>query len=702
MDIQKYLKLTRDGFRELSVNEKHKDNALINLQNWFTNKEFKEYTPQIINMIENEDWDYLLDCFYQIIPFGTGGRRGEVGVGPNRINKWTIQASAQGHSQYLLKIYNDEVEKRGIVLAYGVREFFGNKHYNDELPNPLKNLTGKDLAMSAAQVYLANGIKTFIFDSPRTTPELSFAIRHLDALAGDMFDASHNPPEHNGKKVYDEFGGQLIPPDDEILVKEVTENVKEIKIIDIETGIKNGFYIEIGKEVDDAFIKNIIELSLSDKRDIKIVFTPLHGVGITSVQKALETAGFNVIADPATSNQSGKFENITFNIPNPEVRESFDTSLLFANKVDADLILNSDPDADRIGIMVKNKGVWEFFNGNEIGAVLTRFVIEKRKSTLKGKGVVVKTSVTTNLATEICKKNDIEIIGEIPVGFKYIAEIMNNLEKEGRIDDFLLGLEESHGYITGNYIRDKDSAFAALWLSELAAELKEENKTLVDYLNETYSLYGYFRNYLTEIRLPGAEGMTQIRKIQDYLRDQKPSEFNKFKVTKHEDFLDRKPILSNTDKLSKDVLIFHFKPLENYTSMKITIRGSGTEPKIKMYFEIGSNPTPVNDLDSVKEHTEDLLKELENIFMKFCYKIIDVDFPDRGFLLFWQLPLKDKLHYFEVEADIEKLKEIQDIQVRKTKLFDILKFLGSDPVEKVGKAFKEKNGKDILNYLSIK
>ena len=702
MNSKEYLEKAESGFQKLSVDNKYKTEALKNLKVWLSEKQYADYSLQIKYIIDQEDWDYLLDCFYQVIPFGTGGRRGEVGVGPNRINKWAIQASAQGHSQYLLKIYNDEVKTRGVVLAYGVREFFGNKHYDNSIPNPLKNLKGKDLALAAAEVYLANNIKTYIFDAPRTTPELSFSIRHLNALAGDMFDASHNPPEHNGKKVYDEFGGQLVPPYDELLVKEVTENVKEIKTTDIDTGIKNGFYIEIGKEVDDAFIKNIVELSLSDKRDIKIVFTPLHGVGMTSVKTAMELAGFKVLPDPSTNNQSGKFENITFNIPNPEVRESFDTTLIYAKKVDADLILNSDPDADRIGLMVKHKESWEYLNGNEIGSILTRFVIEKKKSSLIGKGVVVKTSVTTNLASQICKANDVEMIGELLVGFKYIGEVMNTLEKEGRIDNFLLGLEESHGYIAGNYIRDKDAAIAAVWISELAAELKIENKTLIDYMNETYFLYGYFRNYLTEIRLPGAEGMTKIRKIQDNLREMKPDIFEDYKVERFEDFLDRKPIVSETDKQSKDVLVFHLKPSGNLTSIKITVRGSGTEPKIKMYYEIGSNPTNIENLSNIKNEVETHLSKLEKAFMKYCYKVIDVDFPDRGFLLFWQLPLKDKLRYFEIEPEIERLTGVNNLIERKEKLFSLLDYLGSNPVEKVDKAFKEKNSKGILNYLSIK
>jgi len=509
------------------------------------------------------------------------------------------------------------------------------------------------------------------------------------------------PPLHFPKKVYDEYGGQLIPPEDENLVTEVTQNVKEIKTISIKEAKNKNLFLLLGEKEDIAYFTEINSLSLSKSRSAILVYTPLHGVGSTSCFKLLEKAGFNITSDPKTSNQSGKFENITFNIPNPEVRESFDTTLKFAMDTNADLILNSDPDADRIGVMVKHKNKWVYLNGNEIGSILTRYSIEKWKEQGKKGGIVVKTTVTTNLATEICKANNIKLIGELPVGFKYIGEEMNKIEKEGRIDEFIFGLEESHGYIAGNYLRDKDAAIGALWLAELASELKDNNQTLVDYLDDTYSKYGYFKNYLTEIRLPGAEGMSQIRSIQDTLRSQKLTKLSKYVVNNVEDFWDRLPFLSETDKITKDVLIFHFELFENYTSIKITLRPSGTEPKAKMYFEIGSKPVNISDLPQTKEKTDALIKEFEKLFMLHCFKVLGVDFPERGFLLFWQLPLKDKLHYFEIENDIEKLISEKDIKIKNEKLNKLLEFLGNDPVEKVNKAFTAKYNAGIREYLSI-
>ena len=701
MDSNKFIEEVKIGFKSLNVGQQYKDEAIRNIATWLEDKMFAGYKAQLVHIIKSFDWDYLLDCFYQVIAFGTGGRRGEVGIGPNRINKWTIQASAQGHSQYLINHYGEEAKKRGVVLTFGVREFFTNKHFDDNLENPVKSLTGKDLAYAAAEVYTANGIKVLIFDTPRTTPELSFTIRFTKAVAGDMFDASHNPPEHNGKKVYDEYGGQLIPPEDENLVTEVTQNVKEIKTISIKEAKNKNLFLLLGEKEDIAYFTEINSLSLSKSRSAILVYTPLHGVGSTSCFKLLEKAGFNITSDPKTSNQSGKFENITFNIPNPEVRESFDTTLKFAMDTNADLILNSDPDADRIGVMVKHKNKWVYLNGNEIGSILTRYSIEKWKEQGKKGGIVVKTTVTTNLATEICKANNIKLIGELPVGFKYIGEEMNKIEKEGRIDEFIFGLEESHGYIAGNYLRDKDAAIGALWLAELASELKDNNQTLVDYLDDTYSKYGYFKNYLTEIRLPGAEGMSQIRSIQDTLRSQKLTKLSKYVVNNVEDFWDRLPFLSETDKITKDVLIFHFELFENYTSIKITLRPSGTEPKAKMYFEIGSKPVNISDLPQTKEKTDALIKEFEKLFMLHCFKVLGVDFPERGFLLFWQLPLKDKLHYFEIENDIEKLISEKDNKIKNEKLNKLLEFLGNDPVEKVNKAFTAKYNAGIREYLSI-
>ena len=705
MSTEALLKQVKLGFANLDISDKYAQSALDGLEIWLSDKVFEEYVPQIQFLIEKEKWNFLLDSFYQVIPFGTGGRRGLVGIGPNRINTWTIQASAQGHSQYLIKQFGEEAKQRGVVLTFDVRKYTQKGIYDDTLPNPVMNLDGKQLAIAAAEVYAANEIKVYMFESVRSTPELSFAIRHLNAISGDMFSASHNPPTDNGKKVYDLNGGQLIPPHDQILVNEVTENVRQIKTTNFDEARKEGLIEFIEDEVDNAYHDAVSPVSLSDERNLKIVYSPLHGTGLTSVYPVLNKMGFNASLDPNTSDLSGAFENVTFNIPNPEVIESFDYTLSFADKENADIIINTDPDADRIGVMTKHNGSWEFLSGNEIGILLTDYAISKfnQAGRLNANSVVIKTDVTTSLIELIARKNNVKCIGNLLVGFKYIAEEMNLLERDGQIDDFIIGTEESHGFIMGNYCRDKDAAGAAVWVAEYAAELKKKNKTLIDSLDEIYANYGYCHNYLTEIRLLGAKGMEQILLIMNHLRENRIDSFGEFTVKQKIDRWqgDPQPHLSATDTSARNVLIYHFDNLSDTTSMRVTVRPSGTEPKIKMYFEVLGKPCNLDGLDDRKKIITDIRTGLEKAFMQYCYKLLDVDFPDRGFLLFWQLPLDDKLKYFEIEEQLANLKNVSDTNVRKTEFEKLLAFLGANPVEKVDKAFQQKYKAGILEYLKL-
>ena len=700
------LNKTENGFNTLQVSKKYVDSALKWLETWLTDDAFKDYVPQIAYLIEAEKWAFLLDSFYQVIPFGTGGRRGLVGVGPNRINTWTIQASAQGHSQYLIRQYGEQARQRGVVLAFDVRKYTQKGIYDETLANPVMNLDGRRLANAAAAVYAANKIKVYMFKEERSTPELSYAIRHLNAVSGDMFSASHNLPTDNGKKVYDQYGGQLIPPDDQFLVDEVTGNVTEIKVIDIDEAKENGLIDVIDEQVDDAYYDAVCRVSLSDERKLKIVYSPLHGTGLTSVYPILKKLDFDITLDPETSNMSGAFENVTFNIPNPEVIESFDHSLPFARKVSADILISTDPDADRIGVMIDHNGSWQFLTGNEIGIILTNYAISKYRSNgrLNRNSVVVKTDVTTSLMQKIALENEVQCIGNLLVGFKYIADEMNKIEKEGNIDDFIFGAEESHGYLTGNYARDKDAACAAIWLCEHAAELKKQQKTLLDDLNDIYATYGYCHNYLTEIRLLGAKGMEQISLIMDHLRDTKIESFDNFRVKERLDRRrgDPQPHLSKTDTSARNMLIYYMDDLPQTAGIKMTVRPSGTEPKIKMYFEVIGKPCNLDNLADEKTKIVGIRQELEKTFMQYCYQLLEVDFPDRGFLLFWQLPLDDKLKYFDIEDKIVNLKNISDALTRKNELDKMLMFLGANPVEKVDNAFREKYSAGILEYLDLK
>jgi phosphoglucomutase/phosphomannomutase len=705
MDTNTWVAKAKDGFNTLDVSEKYINSALKWLDVWLTDQAFSDYVPQIQYLIKTGKWDFLLDSFYQVIPFGTGGRRGLVGIGPNRINTWTIQASAQGHSQFLIKESGEEAKQRGVVLTYDVRKYIQKGIYDDSAPNPVMELDGRQLAVAAAEVYAANDIKVYMYDTVRSTPQLSFTIRHLNAISGDMFSASHNPPTDNGKKVYDQYGGQLIPPDDQNLVDEVTQNVKEIKTVDFDQAKKQGLIEFVGKEVDEAYYNAVCPVSLSEERNLKIVYSPLHGTGLTSVYPVFKKLGFNVTLDPATSNLSGAFENITFNIPNPEVVESFDSSLPFAKEKGAEILINTDPDADRIGVMLNHNGSWKFLSGNEIGIILTHYAISKYKSKgrLNPDNVIIKTDVTTSLIQKIADENKVRCIGDLLVGFKYIGDLMNKIESEDKIDHFILGTEESHGYLTGNYARDKDAACAAVWISEHAAELKKKNKTLLDDLAEIYAKYGYCHNYLTEIRLLGAKGMEQIMSIMNHLRDTKMDSFGEFMVREKNDRRDGEPQphLSRTDSSARNMLIYYMDNTPDTTNIRVTVRPSGTEPKIKMYFEVFGKPFKLENIDSEKEKIINIREDLEKSVMQYCYQLLDVDFPDRGFLLFWQLPLDDKLKYFEIEDDITNLKSISDKNERKAALFKLLQFLGANPIEKVNKAFQEKHKKGILEYLKL-
>lgn len=696
---------TQDGFARLDVSDKVKSAALHHLQTWLTDAVFSEYVPQIRFLIEAGKWELLLDSFYQVIPFGTGGRRGPVGIGPNRINAWTIQASAQGHSQYLLKIYGPEAQRRGVVMAFDVRAYRQKGIYSDEIPNPVRDLDGWKLARAAAEVYAANGIKVYLFDSVRSTPELSFAIRHLKAIAGDMFSASHNLPPDNGKKVYDECGGQLIPPHDQILVDEVTGNVSAIQRLGFDEACRRGRVAIVGAEVDRAYHAAVAAVALSAERGLKIFYSPLHGTGITTVYPVLKQLGFELDLCPATSNPSGAFERVTFNIPNPEVVESFSTSLPLAQKAGADILLSTDPDADRIGIMVNHRGQWLFLTGNEIGILLANYAINKLRAAgrLTPQGVLVKTDVTTALVDQMARANNITCIGDLLVGFKYVAEEMNRLESAGRGSDFIFGCEESHGYLTGTYARDKDAAGAAVWIAEYAAELKRQGQTLVDALEEIYAGYGYCHNHLTEIRLLGAKGMEQIAAIMEHFRGRTIERFGDFTVAEKVDRWQGapQPHLSETDTSARNVIILRLRNVPATTHLRVTVRPSGTEPKIKMYFELVGKPCPRRELAAAQQALVDVRQRLEKSFMGYCYGLIGVDFPERGFLLFWQLPLKDKLRYFDIEDDIARLKDIPEGSTRTEKLNSLLQFLGANPVQKVDRAFEARFGAGIQDYLGL-
>lgn len=703
MEKSELLKAIEKGFTNLTLDYKYKKSALENIELWLTEEIYKEYIPQIEYLVEANKWDLLLDSFYQVIPFGTGGRRGLVGIGPNRINAITIEMSAMGHSKYLLKKYKEEAKSRGVVINFDVRQFLKEGVYDDNRPNPVKNLSCKDLAIKAACVYAFNGIKVYMYDSYATTPELSYLVRLKNAVAGDMISASHNPPEYNGKKVIDETGGQLIPPFDEELVDIVVNEVNTINRMDYNEAITKGLIVKLNENDHKEYINAAAGNSISDYRGAKILFSPFHGTASTSVYPVLKKLGFDCVMDKDSSTFDPKFSSIMFNIPNPEVIEAYNNLIPNANNIYADIIITADPDGDRIGLMSKERDTWRFYNGNEIFSLVTSHLLfeYEKKNKLKKSNVIIKTTVTTNFIKALADNYGVNIDGEYLVGIKYIANAVNKLEKENRIDDFLIGGEESHGSFYGNYIRDKDTCCPAILISELASRLKAEGKTIGEYLDEQYDKYGYYVNYLTEIRLPGADGMSKMAKIQEHLRSVKPSSFGNYKVIEFHDYQSGEPFLSETDKVSRNVIRINFETNNEFRNLQVVIRPSGTEPKTKIYFEVGLYPNDNTILEIEKAKGKEIIDELEKLILKYCYKIIGIDFPDRGFLLFQQLDAINKMLYFKIEPQIEDLINEEDKIEREKKLFELLSFLGSNPIEKVDRAFKAKNNKGIKQYLNI-
>ena len=347
MNLPGIIQSINEGFKSLKVEEKYKQAAVISIERWLKDEEFTEYVPQIEYLVEKGSWDLLLDAFYQVLPFGTAGRRGQVGIGPNRINIWSIQASAQGHSQYLIKKFGDEAKERGIIICYDVRAYLSEDEYDNNRPNPVKGLDCRTLAYKSAEVYAGNGIKVHMFPEISPTPTLSFMIRRLKAISGNMISASHNPPEHNGQKVLNETGGQLLPPFDQLLVDTVVNEVKGICKLDFDKAQEKGLINYITHEDVKAYELEVLKLSVNRSyRGATVYFSPFHGTSWKTFPDVFKQLGFKLIQDEKSSIPDPRFSTITFNIPNPEVLESFKNIIPGAEKVNADIILAADPDAD--------------------------------------------------------------------------------------------------------------------------------------------------------------------------------------------------------------------------------------------------------------------------------------------------------------------------------------------------------------------
>ena len=425
----------REGFQNLETDSQLRDLAQVALERWLTSAEFAPYHPQLTWLIETGQWSGLLDRFYQILPFGTGGRRGAVGIGPNRMNLWTVGASVQGHCDYLRERFPG-VEPLSVVLAYDVRRFEDQRHqYTPDRPNPVLHLSSRDLVQHAAGIYAANGIHatTLAADSRRylATPELSFLIRHLRAHGGLNISASHNPPDDNGCKFYDERGGQPVPPDDQIMA-DMVDNVKTIRHLPWAEAVRTGRIHYLDEISHQGYIDLCRRQSLvppptkKQGDDFVVVFTPLHGVGSMTAMETLQAQGYHVVPVEEQMAPDGQFPNVT-RTPNPEVPESMDRAGALAAKIKADLVLATDPDADRLGALVPDgKGTYRYLTGHEIAALLTHFKLNRMSlsNRLPRSPLVVTTLVTTRQVTRISRKFGAQVIDNLLVGFKYIADVL--------------------------------------------------------------------------------------------------------------------------------------------------------------------------------------------------------------------------------------------------------------------------------------
>jgi phosphoglucomutase len=596
------------GFQTVDADPRARTQAAHNLARWLSEPAFAAFRPQLEWLIQSEQWAGLLDRFYQILPFGTGGRRGAVGIGPNRMNLWTLGASVQGHCEYLRERFPAAGPLR-VVIAYDVRQFEDQRRqYNASLPQPVLHLSSRQLARQAAAVYAANGIHAHLPAEQSTrflsTPELSLTIRLLKAHGGLNISASHNPPDDNGGKFYDERGGQPVPPDDQIMA-DIVDQVATIRELPWSEALRSGKV----HFLDDAPHKAYIELCRKQSLvppprfdEIQVVFTPLHGVGATTALEVLEQQGFRVRPVVEQMAPDGRFPNVT-GTPNPEQPAALDRAKALAEELHAELALATDPDADRLGALALDvHGACHFLDGNTIAALLTHFKLSRlaENGQMPSRPIVLTTVVTTELITRIARHFGAQVVNDLLVGFKYIADVLAQIEQHGRYgdieggtEDFVIATEESHGILLMPEIRDKDAGAAALLMAELALTAKRAGSDVLQTLDALHRQFGYFHSEARPLVLPGVEGKALMARLLDRLRGAPPAEIGGLAVTGFEDMQDESgrlgPLKGATDKAARNFLIFRLGEFG-----RVALRPSGTEPKAKAYIEVGAPPCPAH------------------------------------------------------------------------------------------------------------
>ncbi|RUT42960.1 phospho-sugar mutase [Paenibacillus anaericanus] len=536
------------------------------VEGWLQDPSIDESTKQELRALENDPAE-LEDRFYRDLEFGTGGLRGVIGAGSNRMNRYTIGLATQGFAQYILEAHGDKEGRPSVVIAHDCRHF------------------SPEFTLEAALVLAGNGIVAKLFPSLRPTPQLSFSVRELNATGGIVVTASHNPPEYNGYKVYNASGGQLVPHEAEVVISNIKELVSfaQVKRLTKEEAEAQGLLQWLGEAEDEDFAETVAATSVNRElmtsgaaKDVVIVFTPLHGTGNLPVRRALDKLGFTQVHIVKEQEQpDANFS--TVKSPNPEEREAFTLAIELGKKVGADILIGTDPDADRMGAVVKTAdGEYEILTGNQSGAILVHYVLSqlKEQGKLPSNGAVVKTIVTSELGATIARHYGARVFNTL-TGFKYIGEKMNEFQESGEYT-YLFGYEESYGYLAGNYARDKDAVVASTLICEAAAFYKRQGKTLIDVLEELYATFGYYREALSSRTLKGKDGLAQIGALMDDFRSNPPKEIASTQVS---ELLDYSLGLDGLPK--ENVLKFLLED-----GSWFTLRPSGTEPKIKFYFAV--------------------------------------------------------------------------------------------------------------------
>lgn len=659
-----WLEQVRAGMAALQVEPEARTRALAALAPWLTEPRFAAYRPQLESLIRRGRFETLFDCFWQVIPFGTGGRRGPVGLGTNRFNTWTLGTSVQGHAEILRETYPGE--EVGVVIAWDVRVFRDVRGvFDGSAPNPLLGLRSADFAVQAAGVYAANGVRVSMLDPRKenfmSTPELSLAIRRLRAHGGLNVSASHNHPDDNGGKFYNRAGGQDVPPDDEILARRV-EGIGDVRTLDWDTALQGGWIRLLGESENKHYLDVNRRLALAPgQRKGIVVYTPLNGTGSSTVGRLLRAEGFDVRDVPNQAGFDGGFPHVKFLAPNPEVPSCFEEAEKIADAAGADMILATDPDADRIGLEVRRPaaagGGWRFVSGNEILYLIARFVLDRRRDLgrLPPDAFVLSTQVTSSLVATIARSYGCAVVSRLLVGFKYMADVLAQLERSGeweelhaRPESFVLGAEESHGVLLTPAIRDKDAGGAALALAELNSVLRAEGRTLFDELDAIYKRFGYVSTRLVNTVMSGSGGLARIRAIQQSLRDDPPMKVAGRTVSKFEDLADEGcwlgKIKSGTDAASRNVLVFQLDD-----GSRVIIRPSGTEPKNKIYIEVPGS-TPAKDLTDAelaaeRARCDAAAVELGRAFERLMLARVGIDVPDYALAVSGLVGLDQKIHF---------------------------------------------------------